>query len=64
MGAPKKIDVYRNSLTAEDLAEEDAASRGRIDRYKAMKLGPARTAALKAEQDWRVDIGLAPVELS
>lgn len=54
MGVPKKIDAYRDSLTKEDLQEEDAASRRRIERYKAAGL----TDAIEVEQEWREDIGL------
>lgn len=62
MGAPKKIDAYRKSLTDEDLAEEDTASRSRLAGYKAMRSGPARTAAIESEQTWREELGLEPVE--
>lgn len=64
MGAKKKIDVYRSSLTDEDLAEEDAASRSRLEGYRSMKPSIAREAAIDSEQEWREEIGLPVVDPS
>lgn len=63
MGAKKQIVAYRESLTAEDLAEEDAASRSRMAGYEAMRRGPARTAAMDSEATWREELGLDPIEV-
>lgn len=60
MGAPKKIDVFKASLSEADLALEDQASRLRIQRY----LECGADIAVGAEQAWREDIGLEPVDLS
>lgn len=61
MGAPKKIDRYRDELTDEARATEDEASRARLAKYQAMADGPARDAALEAETDWREDVGLPAI---
>lgn len=63
MGAPKKIDAFRKSLTDDDLAGEDTASRSRMAGYEAMQPGPARTAALESEAIWREELGLDPIEV-
>lgn len=54
MGAPKKMDVFRDEMTDEERRIEDAASRRRMDRYRAAGLGDA----IEVEQEWREEIGL------
>jgi hypothetical protein len=57
MGAPKKMDAFRDGLSDEERRVEDAASRRRLDRYKEAGL----TDAIEVEMEWREELGLGEI---